>query len=197
MRNRDAAPSARQIGRPAMNSLSSPGGIPPDGQTCATEPRMKPGAILAIDPGNEHSGWVVYDGSRVRRFGYDRNEDLLPELQQLGGDTLAIEMIASYGMPVGREVFETCMWIGRFVQAWCGPHELVYRRDVKLHLCGQARAKDAHIRQSLIDRFGPGKEKAIGTKKSPGPLLGVSGDVWSALAVAVTWSDLHARKKTA
>ncbi len=102
---------------------------------------------------------------------------------------LAIEMIASYGMPVGKEIFETCVWIGRFVQAWGGPFTQVYRRDVKLHLCGQPRAKDANIRAALIDKFGPGKGKAIGTKKSPGPLYGMTADCWAALGVAVTYRD--------
>ncbi|MBV8782506.1 MAG: hypothetical protein JO353_14005, partial [Phycisphaerae bacterium] len=51
------------------------------------------------------------------------------------------------------------------------------------------RAKDGNIRQALIDRFGPTKERAIGKKKSPGPLYGMSGDCWSALAVAVTYAD--------
>ena len=39
----------------------------------------------------------------------------------------------------------------------------------------------------LLDRFGG--SSAIGLKRSPGPLYGVSKDVWSALAVAVTYAD--------
>ena len=66
---------------------------------------------------------------------------------------------------------------------------MIYRKDVKLHLCGSPRAKDSNIRQALIDRFGPGKEKAIGLKKTPGPLYGVKSHVWAALAVAVTHLD--------
>ncbi|MBQ1764316.1 MAG: hypothetical protein IIZ92_15615 [Aquincola sp.] len=104
-------------------------------------------------------------------------------------DTLAIEMIASYGMPVGREVFETCVWIGRFVQAWHSPDKvrLVYRRDVKLHLCGSPRAKDPNIRQALIDKLGP-----AGTKKDPGPTYGVKSHAWAALGVAVTAAEVPA-----
>jgi hypothetical protein len=60
---------------------------------------------------------------------------------------------------------------------------------VKLHLCKSTKANDASIRQALIDRYGPGKERAIGTKKAPGPLYGVKADVWAALALAVTWHD--------
>lgn len=171
-------------------------------QTFATGPRIDPQGllaarpVLAVDPGSEQSAWMLYDGSRAISFGIQDNYTLLERLRDgdLHGestpyDPLAIEMIASYGMPVGREVFETCVWIGRFIQAWSGPHELIYRREVKLHLCGQARAKDPNIRAALIDRFGPGREKAVGTKRSPGPLYGVAADVWSALAVAVTYSD--------
>ena len=69
---------------------------------------------------------------------------------------------------------------------------MVYRHEVKLHLCGSARAKDANVRQALIDRFGPGKELAIGRKAAPGPLYGMTGDCWAALGVAVTDADQRA-----
>ncbi len=149
---------------------------------------------LAIDPGTTHSGWVVYDSDQrhVERCGKDTaNEELLMMLPRFDGDVfyLAIEMIASYGMPVGREVFETCVWIGRFQQAWPGEIRMVYRRDVKLHLCGTARAKDPHVRQALVDLHGGSDKAAKGTKAAPGPLYGVSSHAWSALAVAVTASQ--------
>jgi hypothetical protein len=152
--------------------------------------------LLAIDPGNEESAWVYYDmrigGPRhFDSFGKVDNGRLLARLHQFsswGVHALAIEMVASYGMPVGREVFETCVWIGRFVERWKGTHQFVYRRDVKLHLCNSARAKDANVRQALIDRYG-GKEMAVGKKATPGPLYGISGDCWSALAVAITAAE--------
>jgi len=87
---------------------------------------------------------------------------------------------------VGREVFETCVWIGRFIQQHQGDHVKVYRKDVKMYLCQTPRAKDGNVRQALIDMFGPGKEKAIGLKKTPGPLYKFKSHLWAALGVAVT-----------
>lgn len=122
------------------------------------------------------------------------NDDLVTFLRNCApvrGAVLAIEMIASYGMPVGAEVFETCVWIGRFTEAWIaagGSVCKVYRKDVKLHLCNSPRANDATVRQAILDRFG-GKALAIGNKKAQGPLYGVKGDEWSALAVALTARD--------
>ncbi|HSX63429.1 MAG TPA: hypothetical protein VLF15_01745 [Pseudoxanthomonas sp.] len=144
--------------------------------------------ILAIDPGTTESGWVLFEGGSVRDSGVCSNEMMLRMLQMrslVGGPdmSLAIEMVASYGMAVGREVFETCVWIGRFQQAWHTPEavKLVYRKDVKLHLCGSPRAKDPNIRQALIDKLGP-----PGTKRAPGGTYGVKSHAWAALAVAVT-----------
>ena len=140
--------------------------------------------ILAIDPGTTESGWVVFDGQRVVECGVSDNDSIVWKLKFFQGEKVAIEMIASYGMAVGKEVFETCVWIGRFMQARFEFERLperVYRRDVKIHLCGSPRAKDANIRQALIDRFG-----VVGTVKNKGPLFGVKSHIWSALAVAVT-----------
>lgn len=154
-----------------------------------------PTRILAIDPGTTESGWCLYADGNVSLSGVMKNGEMLQTIAAAKSHhmptEIAIEMIASYGMAVGREVFETCVWIGRFVQAWHSPDavRLVYRRDVKLHLCGSPKAKDANIRQALLDMFprtGGGKTPQIGTKSQPGPLYGVSSHAWAALGVAVT-----------
>lgn len=148
--------------------------------------------LLAIDPGFTESGWVITnDANDVLRNGVVPNDQLLAMIQSAPAASIAIEMVASYGMPVGREVFETVLWIGRFVQAWPEPADvrLVYRRDVKLHLCADSRAKDSNIRQALLDlypRSGGGKTPQVGTKSQPGPLYGMSTHAWPALAVAIT-----------
>lgn len=150
--------------------------------------------ILAIDPGTTESGYAYLMEGKVVESGVEPNDRMLKLVaRQLPGmmcwavDTLAIEMIASYGMAVGREVFETCVWIGRFKQAWHAPDDvrLVYRKDVKLLLCGSPKAKDANIRQALIDLLGP-----QGTKKEPGPTYGVRSHAWAALGVAVTAASM-------
>ncbi len=65
------------------------------------------------------------------------------------------------------------------------------RREVKLHLCGTARAKDNNIRAALLDRFGGSRSVAVGTAKHPGPLYGIRSHEWAALALAVTFWDQH------
>jgi hypothetical protein len=148
-------------------------------------------SLLAIDPGTTESGWVVLEDGKVVSSGVTPNQDMLLALQfPHAGDACAIEMIASYGMAVGREVFETCCWIGRFEQAWfsrTGHYPArVFRQQVKLHLCGSARAKDANIRQALLDLIGP-----QGTKKAPGPTYGIKSHAWAALAVGATHLNLR------
>jgi hypothetical protein len=151
--------------------------------------------ILAIDPGPTMSAYCIWDGKRLFDFGKVENEEIIKAAEQFyygdGVTACVIEKIASYGMAVGAEVFETCYWSGRFAQA-IGPGitDRIPRLEVKLHLCRDSKARDANVRQAIIDRFG-GKEKAIGKKATPGPLFGVSGDCWSALAVALTWFDLN------
>lgn len=145
--------------------------------------------ILAIDPGPTESAFVLLADDGVKdadKFTNKEIRDML--LRWPAPDTrLAIEMIACYGMAVGAEVFETCVNIGRFIECafeWCPEPLLIKRHEVKMHLCHNPRANDSNIRQALIDLYGPGKEKAIGTTKARGPLYGIKGDEWAALAVA-------------
>lgn len=148
--------------------------------------------VLAIDPGPTQSAWVLLQSDGfVRDFGITDNRDVraMLRMRSYSPSVVVLEMIASYGMPVGREVFDTCVWIGRFIESAMVPHILMFRREVKLHLCNSARAKDANVRQALLDRYGPGRQKAMGTKAKPGPLYGVRKDVWAALGVAVTFMD--------
>ena len=142
--------------------------------------------IFAVDPGPEESGWVLYQNGRVFASGVSDNDTLMKVLHQYRNDSrlLAVEMIASYGMPVGREVFETCVFIGRLIEAWADKFRKVYRQDVKLHLCKSNKAKDGNIRQALIDKLGP-----QGTKKYPGPTYGIKSHAWAALGVAVTAAE--------
>ena len=155
--------------------------------------------ILAIDPGSTKSGWCIIDAATHKPLTFDKtaNDELLARLRHTsihadGGPTV-IEMIASYGMAVGAEVFATCVWIGRFYEAISisGPEpELIKRQPVKLHHCHSPRATDANVRQALVDRFAPGQRNhGKGTKAAPGWFHGFSADVWQAAALAVYAAD--------
>lgn len=148
--------------------------------------------ILAIDPGNQESAFVLVEDnlSRVIDKAKLDNETLISVITDLKLnrklDCVCIEMVASYGMAVGKTVFETCVWIGRFYQAIYEEYGIeptfIYRMDEKMALCHDSKAKDSNIRQALIDRFG-----VVGTKKNPGYFYGFKKDIWSAMAVAVAF----------
>lgn len=158
--------------------------------------------ILSIDPGSTESGYVLLDMNlEPIEKGKVKNETLLEDIKSdrfwynsKEEDHIAIEKIACYGMPVGVEVFETCIWIGRFIQAIPNGIEpkFIYRKDEKLNLCQSMKANDSNITQALVDRFTPGeKNHGKGTKKSPGWFYGFAKDIWAAYAVGVTYFDMY------
>jgi hypothetical protein len=151
--------------------------------------------ILGIDPGNSMTGYAVIEMPQLKliEFGKVDNEVFREKLPSIKADHIAIEYIASYGMPVGKDVFDTCVWIGRFIERlFPTVPTYIFRRDEKLELCGNPRAKDANIRQALINRFAKFDFKnGKGTKKQQDVFYGVSKDVWSAIAVAVTYHDIY------
>ena len=148
--------------------------------------------VVGIDPGTTQSAFVEFDGRSIYRHGILPNAEL--EAHELWNEPhIYCEMIACYGMAVGASVFETCVWIGRFMAVgfFSSGRDLhrVFRKDVKLHLCNSPRAKDGNVRQALIDRVGP-----QGTKKNQGPTYGIKSHEWAALAVAVYgWDQTFGR----
>ncbi len=143
---------------------------------------------LAIDPGTTKSAWVVIDDAcKPVAWAWEENDAVLqrhrvndggfPEFEVVidhgyqylqlgaGGDTdLVIEDVTNMGMAVGKDVFETVRWSGRFDYRQTA--RFISRPEVKLHICGSPRAKDPNVKQAIIDNYG-GQEVAIGGVKCP------------------------------
>lgn len=155
--------------------------------------------ILAIDPGNIESAYVVVD-ENMKPIKFDKipNNQLYGKMEYGAFDDcekIAIEMIASYGMAVGKEVFDTCVWIGRFIQILIYEYDkvpqYVYRQDEKMYLCHSMRAKDSNIQRALIDKFAQHDlKRGKGTKKNPDWFYGFHNDIWAAYAVAYAYREM-------
>lgn len=148
--------------------------------------------LLAIDPGNTESAFCLMDENHeVHDKGKVLNARLIDYIMLNAKriDHLAVEMVASMGMPVGAEVFETCVMIGRIeltADMKGIAHSRVYRLEEKVRICHDSRAKDVNIRRALIERFARHDRKnGKGTKTNPDHFYGFKADVWSAFAVGV------------
>ncbi len=149
--------------------------------------------IIAIDPGPRQSTMLGCEWSPLRPREAEKfwlrdepNAWILDQVHGLKEDlhrTLAIEMVGNMGLHVGADVFHTCLWIGRFVEAFRGRYLLVYRKSppvvntwdpehtcglgVCMHLCNRTnKVGDPDIRQALIDRYG-GQDAAVGGLRCP------------------------------
>jgi len=115
--------------------------------------------ILGIDPGPQRSAAVLIASGN---FGvavaevFD-NENLIGHVKRVAWDGVAVESIQSYGMAVGREVFDTCYMIGRIQQA-CKDRglscSLYPRPEYTRRICGTGKINDSILRQALELRFG-------------------------------------------
>jgi hypothetical protein len=149
--------------------------------------------LLAIDPGPATSGLVVYD-TVSRRVLSAHAELVWPDVRRLLSDHLlsraGVVCERTQAGPPSTDVVRTTEVVGR-VMEWCDstrtPLELLYRREVLAGLGVSARGpKDALVRSALIDLHGTSRALAIGTRRAPGPLYGVTSHAWAALALAVT-----------
>lgn len=149
--------------------------------------------LLSIDPAPTESGYCIVDMETYKpiEFGKISNYRIMGRIEDAGFDECCIEMIGHYGtgMPAGKTVYDTCIWIGRFIQCLhherpCVNAELIMRATVKTGICGQAKAKDANVIQALKDRFGD-----KGTIKHKGFFFGFHSDIWQAFALGVYYLD--------
>lgn len=189
--------------------------------------------ILAIDPGTSKTGYTILDQETMVpiRFAKIPNEEMLELLKTLVEDhplvaNVVCEFPVARGQMAGNDLFATIEYAGRYHQI-CEdlgvPFHKFDRKDVKMTVCGNNRAKDPQVRQALIDLYG-GDQMAIGGKKckpcggkgvrgrektvcescqglglqSPrGPLHGFSADVWAALGVGISWITMQKENQSA
>lgn len=164
--------------------------------------------ILAIDPGNKESAYALLDTElRPMKFGKIQNKEMFEVFPQIETTAaientdfdIVIEMVESYGMPVGREVFFTCVWIGKYIEYFDffnRESNLIYRHEEKMAICHSPKANDATIRTALVDRFAPNTpNKGKGYKKNPGWFYGFHADIWQAYAIGVTFHDMKQNKE--
>lgn len=164
--------------------------------------------ILAIDPGPKVCGWVAMKDGRLvdpEREGWAMatwagvlpTDEMLDRVRmwhgeaRLGGipflDHIVIETIEPWGGFTGPPALETMRTVGRLEgSAHPTPVTLLKRSDVLRALgvrvpAGQAKAA---VRAALIERWGGGDPR-----RKDHPLYTVTSHAWSALAVAVTFTD--------
>ena len=156
--------------------------------------------LLAIDPGDAKSAFVFVDMETYKPLyvGKDTNDNVRTKITEYIKEHpvkhVAIEMIASYGMAVGKTVFMTCVEVGiltEYLRQLGCEVDYIYRKDEKICMCGNMRAKDSNVYRALIDRFAKFDHRTgKGIKDKPDWFWGFKQDMWQSYAVAVTWLDV-------
>ena len=153
--------------------------------------------ILGIDPGENKSGVVLFDAKANRvLWAHEKDVQELERILQYGWnempDVIVCENIVPMGVPFSSNLRATCRHIDRLefiAEARKIQWVFITRNQVKMTLCGRCKGvKDAHVSCAVQERFG-GRKAALGTKKQPGPLYGVSGHCWQALAAVIAATD--------
>lgn len=149
--------------------------------------------VLAIDPGNIDSAYCILDRDTQRPLAHEKinNVELERKLKdgEIQFDEAAIEIVSSYGLVAGRDLFNTCIEIGRLsviIESLGVKVFGCYRRDVKLHLTGVGASKDANVRAALIEMYAKHDfRNGKGTKANPDWWYKFRADEWAAAGLAV------------
>lgn len=153
--------------------------------------------ILAIDPGNEESAFVLFDekNEKILESGKLVNETLCEKIKtdiKNKADICCIEMLSAYGQ-VGKTVLDTCVWVGIFAESFGRTKvEFIFRKSIVTFLTGSPKSNDSAIRTVMISRYGDGNTRS---KQKGNILEGLKADMWQALALAVYKSDLIMKRQ--
>lgn len=111
--------------------------------------------ILAIDPGRDVSAWVITEHIKPIRFGISLNEVMLGHL--MNGNIISgldCEMVIEKPVCMrrsGRDVTDTIIWAGRFIQMWPMAYTMFTRQKVR-GLLG-CKGGDLDMRKMLVQEF--------------------------------------------
>jgi hypothetical protein len=158
-----------------------------------------PGRIIyCLDPGSSISGFVKLDTVSMEKpilEAHDgiHNDVLLYRIMTNDVDVscpLIIEYIhSSNGQPVDDNTCRTIMMTGRFVQAWIQaggsmPVALT-RKQIGSHFTHSIKTSDKLIGAAIRNHYG----EPMSPKHPKGPLKGVTGHAWQALAVGLAYAQ--------
>jgi len=149
--------------------------------------------ILAIDPGDISSAWVLYDQKNKipLKFAKDDNDSILDIVSNFTYNKLLIQIARPHGMPISINKLSTYIWIGRFWGAFGRDNvELIDVDDVKRFFFGKIdKIKNSDIYKEVLKRYGGDKKIVCGTKEKPGILYGFNLETTLALSVAISFSE--------
>lgn len=148
--------------------------------------------VIGIDPGPTETAFCACAGYEVQWSDKVSTESMIDYINALPHkSTIVIESIQCYGMAVGKETFETCYNIGRYMQEAKRMGHTVHlypRPEYMRSILGAKAPKgkaDSMLWQALKLRFGGDR------KGEPLNMLKGTTDKRSAYAVAVYHLDVH------
>ena len=146
--------------------------------------------VFGLDPGPVKSAICGWNGELPFLPFYGYNGDICMDLIGLKSNKdktfLAIEkpVCQKYS---GVSVSDTAIHAGVFWGVWGPKHcHLITRSKIRWHIGKVKKTNDSVIRKKLIEMIQPN----YNLHNNPGLLVGITGDTWQALAVAVTCYDL-------
>lgn len=159
--------------------------------------------ILAIDPGQKQSAWVLMEDLSIHSCNIESNEAIRQALDydEWQQDIVALEYVVAYGRS-GKEVSDTAFEAGRLIQTAKSAFHPYTRSKVRGHLCG-GRGSDSKVIEKLIERFTPDVyAKFVNKELTRNKMIMAArekyfkefrADIWQAYALGVTYYDLSVK----